>query len=152
MRNGYVFLGAIDFDATRCFWRQPEQRLDRGSGLRPRPQLQYLAQQGQRNNDCRCLVIHAHTPMHLECRGEKSRRDCGDKTVAVCSGDTGPNQGPHIRAAVLYRLDAAYKERPAGIQDNRRAEGQFDPVLARKSSLEQAVSEHRHQGDENGKG
>ena len=114
MRQRYVFLSAIRIDAACRFWRQLEQGFYCRRSLGARLEFEYLAQQGQRNDNGSRLEIHAYATHGHEGGREHARGDGRHHAVNKRGAGAQPDQGPHVRAAMNHRLRSAFEEGPAG--------------------------------------
>ncbi len=137
-----VFLATVWVDATRCFRRQTEKRLDGGRRLRPRPELKHLSSQSQRDDDCGRFEVHANAAMLNERFGEYAGRDSRDNAVDVSSTGAEPDKSPHVWAAMDKGPDAALEERVPRPKHNGRRQDQFDPTLCGRCHPAKTVPKH----------
>ena len=58
---------------------------------------------------------------------ESFRHEHGDDTEDVGRTDTHADEREHVEAAVDHRLDPTHEERPAGPENDRCPQSQFEP-------------------------
>ena len=122
-------VGAIVADASRGLWREIEKRLDGAGGLLARPQLQDLPEQDENGNDSRRFEIDRHRAIRAsEGLRKDARRYSCDHAIDPGDACAHSDQREHVEMARDQRFGAAFEERPAGPQHNRRGEHELNPV------------------------
>ena len=120
--------GAVGADAPCRLGREFEQCTDGASRGGPCAQLQHLAEQDERNDDARSLIIDwNHIAMRAESGREEAGGDCSDQTVEERCPHADRDQREHIIVAALQRGPSAFEKRPSGPQHDRRGEGELHP-------------------------
>ena len=149
--EGHVFIRTVAAQAAGQLRRQPHQRPQRGARSPPRPQLEHLTEQHQRDDGGRRFEVDADPAGAVaQRRGEGVRRHRGHDAVRVSHRHPKPDQREHVEAAMAQRLGRANQQRPSGPQHDRRGERELDPG-ARRAGLEgvrpgaREHVAHRHQ-------
>ena len=123
-----LFFPPVLADHAGGLWGEIEQRPDRRSRALARAKLHHLAKQDQYNNHRARLEIDPDMTFRIsESVRENLRHKHGNHAEQIRRADAHGDEGEHVQAAVDHRLDAAHEERPAGPQDDRRAEDEFHP-------------------------
>ena len=126
--QGNVFLSAVVSQEPRRLRRQAQECPDCRAGLAARPQLQYLAQQHESDNDRCRLEVHADLAQFIpERRGEDAGKQRAYETVHVRHSYSEGDQREHVEIPGHHRLPPADKERPPAPQDDGSRQGQLHP-------------------------
>jgi hypothetical protein len=115
------------------------------SALEVDPQLEDLAEQHQRGDDGRRLVVHADLARVIaEGRRENVWQQCRDEAEQVGDRDPETDQGEHVEIAGPERLPRALEEGPAAPEHHRGSQHQLHPLRAGRIDEPVEADARRH--------
>ena len=130
--HGLLDLHAVN-EHARHRWLQIHQLADSLAGLPARPRLQRPAEQDQRNDYGRGLIVNFVPPAHRLHQRIEERRSGAQRDQRV-----------HVGRAVTQRAPSRQVERRARVQNHRQGERQLNPRRVRHMQHAVRHPEHQH--------